>query len=113
MTIEAAEKLNAIFTENFLEENSTVTDLNSLYEKVCSVDASIERTEFEEYVAFLSKKLHEGEELSAEDLDEVAGGFGWATAVTIAAGIDAATKLVSWSYKAGKAVGEFIYNLTH
>lgn len=113
MTIETAEKLNNLFTESFLEENGNVSSISELYKKVREKDSTISEADFEEYISALSKKMHEDDEMSEDALDEVAGGMGWATAGTIAAGIWSACQLISFSYKAGKAVGEAIYNWRH
>ena len=113
MTNVIAEKLNHIFTADFLEANMNISTIDSLYEKVFELDNSICRSDFDEYVGVISEKMHAVDELDVENLDEVAGGFGWSTAVAIAAGIKAATDLISFSYKAGKAVGEAIYNFRH
>lgn len=113
MTIEVAEKLNNLFTPGFVDQICNLTSIDALYEEVSKVDATISKTDFEEYIETISKKMHESDEISEAALDDVAGGFGWATAVSIAAGIKAATDLISFSYKAGKAVGEAIYNWRH
>lgn len=113
MTIETAEKLNNLFTENFLEENGDVSSISELYMKVREKDSTISETDFEEYVSVLSKKMHENDEISVDALDEVAGGIAWTTAAAIGAGIWTACQLISFSYKAGKAVGEAIYNWRH
>lgn len=113
MTIEVAEKLNNLFTPGFVNQNCNLASIDALYEEVSKVDATISKIDFEEYIEVISKKMHESDEVSEEALDDVAGGLGWTTAVAIAAGIKAATDLIGFSYKAGKAFGEAIYNWRH
>lgn len=113
MTIENAEKLNNLFNEDFLNENSTVSSVEDLYKKVAEKDPTICKEDFEEYISVISNKMHEADEIGETALDDVAGGFGWATAAAIATGAYYACRLISWSYKAGQAVGEAIYNWRH
>lgn len=115
MTIEVAEKLNNLFTADFLEKNSDVASIDKLYEEVTKVDTTITKADFEEYIEAISYKMHQSNELSEEALDEVAGGgpITWMTMVTIAGGIVSVTNIVSFCYKSGKAVGEAIYNWQH
>ena len=113
MTADTIKKMNNIFSPDFVNQNSDIASVEELFERVAAIDSSISKSDFEEYISQVSKKMHNEGEIYEETLDDVSGGFGWATAIAIAGGIDAATKLISWSYKSGKAVGEAIYNWTH
>ncbi len=115
MTEEMAKKINDVLTADFFNENAMVDNMDSFYAKVTEIDDSIERTELETYLKVVSQKMHdeENDEINEKELEEVAGGFAWTTLAAIAAGVAAVTKVVSFCYNGGKAVGEFVYNLGH
>ena len=104
MENEVLNRLNVVFTKDFIEENKDVSDLSVLYEKVVAVDSTIERSDFDEYVNLLAKGMNAEEgELEEDDLDAVSGGVSW----TVVKGV---CVLVTLCYKAGEAIGKAIKN---
>ena len=103
------EKLEKIFTADFLKENASVDSLDALYAKVCEVDASVTKAELEEFLCAVSDEMHK-QELTTEDLDNVAGGIGL---LAIAGGIATVAGVFTATYAVGTAIGKFAYNLRH
>lgn len=88
------DKLNAVFTEEFINANSNIDSVDVLFEKVVEVDSSITREEFEDYLSKV-KIIGAEDTLEEEDLENVAGGFAIATVVSC--------------ITVGAAIGEAIY----
>ncbi len=99
------EKLNQVFTKDFIQANKDIGNIDDLYDQVVKVDNSISREEYDKYISELSEAMHH-DELSESDLENVAGGFAW----PVVGGVCA---LISLCYKGGEAIGKGIYYLTH
>ena len=101
------ERLNAVFTEEFINKNKDISNVDDLYDAVTAVDSGISRESYDEYVKALSVAMHhEGNELSEIDLEDVSGGIAWTTVAGVIG-------LITFCYKGGQAIGEGIYYMTH
>jgi len=107
MTME--ERIAKIMTPEFLEANQDLDTIDKLYAKVAEVDPGITYEDFEAFAKKLSEYMH-ADELGEEDLETVAGGFGWLAAFGVVAAVGAGLTIL---YKGGKAVGQAIYYMTH
>lgn len=103
----ATEKLANIFTPAFVQENSELSTMDAIYAKVSQIDPEITREELEEFLTSVSKAMNESE-LSAEDLDSVAGGIGL---LAVAGGIAAVAGVFTATYLVGTAIGKFVRNV--
>ena len=110
----AYERLGEIFSDQaFLDANQDLDNFDSVYNAVVIRDASITKAECQEFITLLSERMH-ADELSEDDLEDVAGGvivtitaLGVAKAVALAAGACGAC------YVGGTAFGKFLYNCRH
>ena len=95
-------RLNAIFSDRaFLEVNKDLHDFDSIYAAVVARESGITRDELSMYLSNISKYLDEGsEELSEEQLEDVAGGS-WEIAAAV-------VTCVSFAYHAGYEIGKWI-----
>ena len=101
------ERLNRVFTEEFITKNKNIDNIDDLYDAVLAVDPEISRESYDAYVSKLSKAMHNEGELNEDDLEDVAGGaIDWAVVGGVAA-------LLGLCYKGGEAIGKGIYYLTH
>lgn len=75
------EKMNAIFTPEFIEANKDVSSIETLWEKVIAIDSTVTREEFEKYLENI-KVVGAEDELDEANLDEVAGGFAVAVCIS-------------------------------
>ncbi len=103
------EKLVAIFTPEFVNENANLSSIDAIYEKVVLIEPAISKREVEEFLIAVSELMHRNE-LSENDLDEVSGGIGL---LAIAAGIVGVCAVFGATYAIGTAIGKTIYNLRH
>ena len=104
MDINTVERLHKLFAnKDFLDANKDKGTLDEIYEAVVAVDASITKEELDQYLMQVSEKLavKGTAELSADDLDYVAGGsvvLTWAAVCAIIGG----------TYAVSSAIGEAI-----
>ena len=102
-----AEKYEKIFTEEFVEANANIDNIDAIYEKAHEIDSTVTKDELVEYLSAVSDVMHQ-DELSDSDLDNVAGGIGL---LAIGAAITAVAGVFGATYAAGTAIGRTIYNI--
>ena len=100
-----ADSLNNVFTEDFIRTNSSIGNIDDLYDKVKAADPGIAREDFDAYVRSISDSMHTGD-LSEADLENVSGGIAWEA-------VAGACALITVCYKGGEALGRGIYYMTH
>ena len=105
------DKLNNLFANaEYIQTIKDFDTIESIYAAVVIEIPELTETELITYLNAVSEQMRTGE-LSAEDLDAVAGGLGWGAlgaAIVVAGGVIA---LVNGCYDAGKNLGNFIGNL--
>lgn len=98
--------LNSLFADRtFLSAHKDCDCYEAIYEAVHAVAPEVSMEELKSYLETISKALPDSSELSASDLDSVAGGG----AITFFSVVSA----VSGCYAIGEGIGKFIYNITH
>lgn len=101
----AFEKLNNVFTEDFIMSHKDIDNIDDLYDAVVAVDPDIAREDYDVYIKTISDSMH-NDTLDEKELETVTGGFAWATVAGVCA-------LVTFCYKGGEAIGKGIYYMRH
>ena len=105
------ERIAAIVTPDFLEANADLDSIDDIYAAVAAQDETISRTEFEAFIKVASVYADGvSDELSENDLVEVAGGIGILAAAAAVAAVGGALGVC---YKGGTKIGQALYYMTH
>ena len=97
------DRLNKLFSDKaFLEANKDRVTLEEIHEAVVAVEPGITAEELDQYLLSVSEALTEQSELSADELDNVAGG----AVVTLS--LATAAAIIGGAYAVGLAIGEGI-----
>lgn len=107
---EAYEKINAVLSApDFFEKNKDLASVEEILEKVNETYPDVTKEELVSFLTEVSEVMHTQGELSEGDLDNVAGGSITFLTCCVAACVIGGTAY--GCYKAGKAIGQAIYNL--
>lgn len=105
------EKLNELFSDaGYVDSIKDLDNMADIYKAVSSEIPDLTEDDLSQYLHAISKAMSE-DELSEDDLDNVAGGFGWAALLGGITATYAVMKLINGCYTAGENLGKFIGNL--
>ena len=97
------DRLNKLFSDKaFLEANKDKVTLDEIHGAVVAVEPDITKEELDQYLLQVSEAMAGQTELSADELDNVAGGAVVTLSIGLAAGI------IAGAYGVGLAIGEGI-----
>lgn len=106
---EAYEKISSVLgAPDFFEKNKDLASVEEILERVNETYPEITKEELVSFLSEVSQVMHTQCELSEGDLDNVAGGVTFLTCCVAACVIGGAAY---GGYKAGEALGQFIYNI--
>ena len=105
------EKLNALFADaEYIASIKDLDNMPAIYASVSAKIPGVTEEELSEYLRAISAMMAT-DEISENDLENVAGGFGWAALAGGIATVYGVIKLVNGCYTAGENLGKFIGNL--